>query len=85
MRADRPETTITEVKAVTDDETRQLCPNCEGLVEIDLQEIEIGAIFECPACGAELVISNDMPPEFDLVVFGEEADPPGEETDGVDA
>lgn len=70
---------------MADDETRQQCPNCEGLVEIDSQEIEIGAMFECPTCGAEVVISNDMPLELDLVVFVEEADPPVEETDAADA
>ena len=42
------------------------CPECESLVEVDVDEVVEGEIVTCPECGAELEIVNTNPIEFDL-------------------
>gem|GEM_PF-6588134 len=51
------------------DDTLQRCPHCEGHVSLRREHREIGTLIECPHCGAELVVSNDEPPELDPALF----------------
>ena len=42
------------------------CPECESLVDVDVDEVEEGEIVTCPECGVELEVVNTNPVELDL-------------------
>lgn len=42
------------------------CPECESLVEIEVDDVEEGQIVTCPECGVDLEVVNTNPIELDL-------------------
>lgn len=42
------------------------CPECESLVDVDVDDVEEGEIVTCPECGVELEVVNTNPIELDL-------------------
>jgi alpha-aminoadipate carrier protein LysW len=42
------------------------CPECEAVVELDLDEIEEGQLVSCPECGMDLEVVSTNPVELDL-------------------
>ena len=42
------------------------CPECETLVDVDVDEVEEGEIVTCPECGVDLEVVNTNPIELDL-------------------
>ena len=42
------------------------CPECEAVVEIDLDEVEEGQLVSCPECGMDLEVVSTNPVELDL-------------------
>lgn len=58
-----------------------LCPECEAVLDLDLDEVEEGQLVSCPECGVELEVVNTNPLEFDLA---EEEDLDMEEEEDLD-
>ncbi len=54
------------------------CPECEALLDVDVDEVEEGDVINCPECGLELEIVNMNPVEVERVEEEEE-----EEEEGV--
>lgn len=48
------------------------CPECEAVIDVE-DDVEEGALMDCPDCGAELEVVNTNPVELD-VISGEEAE-----------
>ena len=42
------------------------CPECEAVLDIDMEEVEEGQLVSCPDCGLELEVVNTNPVELDL-------------------
>ena len=42
------------------------CPECESIVDVDVDDVEEGEIVTCPECGVELEVVNTNPVELDL-------------------
>jgi alpha-aminoadipate carrier protein LysW len=42
------------------------CPECEAVLDIDVEEVEEGQLVSCPDCGVELEVVNTNPVELDL-------------------
>ena len=42
------------------------CPECESVVEIEVDDVEEGQIVTCLECGVELEVVNTNPIELDL-------------------
>ena len=42
------------------------CPECEAILDLDLDEIEEGQLVGCPECGVDLEVVNTNPVELDL-------------------
>ena len=42
------------------------CPECETMVDVDVDEVEEGEIVTCPECGVDLEVVNTNPIELDL-------------------
>ena len=42
------------------------CPECESVVEIEVDDVEEGQIVTCPECGVDLEVVNTNPIELDL-------------------
>ena len=59
------------------------CPECESLVDVDVDDVEEGEIVTCPECGVELEVVNTNPVELDLAE-DEELDEDEEEESGED-
>ena len=62
------------------------CPECETLVDVDVDEVEEGEIVICPECGVDLEVVNTNPIELDLaedeeLEEDEEEEPDEEEGD----
>ncbi|OFW41488.1 MAG: hypothetical protein A3J28_16465 [Acidobacteria bacterium RIFCSPLOWO2_12_FULL_60_22] len=57
------------------------CPECESVVEIEVDDVEEGQIVTCPECGVDLEVVNTNPIELDLAEDEdlEEEDEEGEE------
>lgn len=47
------------------------CPECSGIIEVS-KEAQIGEIFTCPDCGAELELKSTNPLKLDLAPKEEE-------------
>ena len=48
------------------------CPECDAVIDVE-DDVEEGALMDCPDCGAELEVVNTNPVELD-VISGEEAE-----------
>jgi alpha-aminoadipate carrier protein LysW len=48
------------------------CPECEAVLDIDMEEVEEGQLVSCPDCGVELEVVNTNPVELDLAEDDEE-------------
>jgi len=58
------------------------CPECESVVEIEVDDVEEGQIVTCPECGVDLEVVNTNPIELDLAEdedLEEEDDEEGDE------
>jgi alpha-aminoadipate carrier protein LysW len=42
------------------------CPECEAVVELELDDVEEGQLVSCPECGMDLEVVNINPVELDL-------------------
>ena len=42
------------------------CPECEGLIELDSDEVEEGELVSCPECGVDLEVISSNPVELRL-------------------
>lgn len=48
------------------------CPECEAVIDVE-DDVEEGALMDCPDCGAELEVVNTNPVEIN-VISSEEAE-----------
>jgi alpha-aminoadipate carrier protein LysW len=55
-----------------------VCPECEGVIDVEDEEVEEGQTLDCPECGAELEVVSTNPVELNLVT-DEESDDEEEE------
>jgi alpha-aminoadipate/glutamate carrier protein LysW len=44
-----------------------VCPECEGAIDIEVEEVEEGQTLDCPECGAELEVVSTNPLELNPV------------------
>ena len=42
------------------------CPECEAVLDLELDDVEEGQLVSCPECGVDLEVVNVNPVEFDL-------------------
>ena len=42
------------------------CPECEAVIDIDVDEVEEGELLNCPECGVDLEVVSTNPVELDL-------------------
>jgi alpha-aminoadipate/glutamate carrier protein LysW len=42
------------------------CPECEAVLDMDLEDVEEGQLVSCPECGVDLEVVNINPVELDL-------------------
>jgi alpha-aminoadipate/glutamate carrier protein LysW len=54
-----------------------VCPECEGTIDVEDEEVEEGQTLDCPECGAELEVVSTNPVELNAV-----AEEDNEEEDG---
>lgn len=57
------------------------CPKCDGVLDIEEDELDEGDEFTCDECGAELVVVGTDPLEIELV---DEVDEDDEDEDDLD-
>lgn len=55
------------------------CPECGGLLDLEVDEVEEGEIISCPDCGTELEVVNLHPLELDALEEEEEEEEKEEE------
>ncbi len=48
------------------------CPACEGEIELDEFDVDLGEVISCPECGAELEVVGLSPMELDLAEVDED-------------
>jgi alpha-aminoadipate/glutamate carrier protein LysW len=51
-----------------------VCPECEGVIDVEDEEVEEGETLDCPECGAELEIVSTNPVELNLITDEENED-----------
>jgi alpha-aminoadipate carrier protein LysW len=51
-----------------------VCPECEGTIDVEDEEVEEGQTLDCPECGAELEVVSTNPVELNLVAGEENGD-----------
>jgi alpha-aminoadipate/glutamate carrier protein LysW len=51
-----------------------VCPECEGVIDVEDEEVEEGQTLDCPECGAELEVVSTNPVELNLVTDEESED-----------
>ncbi|MGH9446727.1 MAG: hypothetical protein ACRD3O_13490 [Terriglobia bacterium] len=44
-----------------------VCPECEGAIDIEAEEVEEGQTLDCPECGAELEVISTNPVELNVI------------------
>ena len=49
------------------------CPECDAVLDLELDEIEEGLLVSCPECGVDLEVLHTNPLELDLAE-GDEVD-----------
>ena len=42
------------------------CPECEAVLDLELDDVEEGQLVSCPDCGVDLEVVNTNPVELDL-------------------
>lgn len=42
------------------------CPECEAVLDLELDDVEEGQLVSCPECGVDLEVVNTNPVELDL-------------------
>lgn len=42
------------------------CPECEAVLDLELDDVEEGQLLSCPECGVDLEVVNTNPVELDL-------------------
>ena len=47
------------------------CPECEAAIDVE-DDVEEGAILDCPDCGASLEVVSNNPVELQVISSGEE-------------
>ena len=50
------------------------CPECEAVLDLDVEDVEEGQLVSCPDCGVELEVVNTNPVELDLAEDDDEED-----------
>jgi alpha-aminoadipate carrier protein LysW len=60
-----------------------LCPECEAVLDLELDDVEEGQLVSCPECGVDLEVVNTNPLEFDLAEE-EDLEADDEETEDLD-
>ena len=60
------------------------CPECDGEVEVDENDVDLGDELSCPECGQTLVVSNTDPLELDFAPEDDEDEDDEEEDDDLD-
>ena len=50
------------------------CPECEAILDLDVEDVEEGQLVSCPDCGVELEVVNTNPVELDLAEDDDEED-----------
>jgi len=56
------------------------CPECEAVLDLELDDVEEGQLVSCPECGVDLEVVNINPVELDLA-DGDELDLDEEDED----
>ncbi len=54
-----------------------VCPECEGAIDVEDEEVEEGQTLDCPECGAELEVVRTNPVELNIVTDEEDEDDGG--------
>ncbi len=54
-----------------------VCPECEGTIDMEDEEVEEGQTLDCPECGAELEVVSTNPVELNTVLDEEDEDENG--------
>jgi alpha-aminoadipate/glutamate carrier protein LysW len=54
-----------------------VCPECEGAIDVEDEEVEEGQTLDCPECGAELEVVRTNPVELNIVTDEENDDDGG--------
>jgi alpha-aminoadipate/glutamate carrier protein LysW len=44
-----------------------VCPECEGAIDIEDEDVEEGQTLDCPECGAELEVVSTNPLELNAI------------------
>lgn len=44
-----------------------VCPECEGVIDVEDEEVEEGQTLDCPECGAELEVVGTNPIELNSI------------------
>ena len=57
------------------------CPECEALIDLDVDEVEEGEILSCPECGLDLEVVSTNPMELRLAEEEDLDDEDDEEDD----
>ena len=50
------------------------CPVCDGVLDIEEDELDEGDEFTCDECGAELAVTSTDPVEIEKVADGDDDD-----------
>jgi alpha-aminoadipate carrier protein LysW len=58
------------------------CPECEAMVDLEVDDVEEGQLVSCPDCGVDLEVVNTNPIELDLA--SDEDDDDEDESDDDD-
>ena len=59
------------------------CPECEAVLDLELDDVEEGQLVSCPECGVDLEVVNINPVELDLA-DGDELETDDEEDSDED-
>ena len=63
------------------------CPECEAVLDLELDDVEEGQLVSCPECGVDLEVVNINPVELDLADGDDletDADEDSDEDDDLD-
>ena len=61
-----------------------ICPECEGDLDIEEDEVDEGEIVSCPECGTDFEVVTIDPLELKAVEEGYEEEEDGEEEESED-
>ncbi|MBI3933917.1 MAG: hypothetical protein HY316_04440 [Acidobacteria bacterium] len=60
------------------------CPECEAVLDLELDDVEEGQLVNCPECGVDLEVVNTNPVELDLADEEDDAELDEEDSDEDD-